>query len=519
MATVQKQNKNAKQTKIQKLVSKGVSQAEAVRRANQAQKDKSLIRTQQDSGRAGAVGRLMAKLPTNTGHNPYLLTLLDPEATGPSDYPDMFSLKTAKAQFVFDKKVPINADGSFLVKVHPTLKKHVQMQGVLPAVSTTYDGGKQWDGPAKTTADGNQDLQPTIAGSFVDVMKPPIFQSRGNKDLKLQNDDQYVMLPTRSGSITVALNANVVNNFYFGSTALGDTSWQIVDLNGGTYTPSSGTATITSTTTLGFKIQIKSQLTDYLNSVSWALAITTQTGGVGLVDYDCTDFSSLDPQVNTQDIYEEYRVVSMGTLLSFHGDELTNGGDIASRYIEGGEDPYNLGWVDYGTLASAPQSYDGPLKLGTYCIWKPQCQEDMNFRDVESTNVEGNYPSIMIAGVQSSSLTGGQTTNLRLRVVMNVEAKTGRCYIPTSTSRVSIQEIEAANIALAGINLCMENPLHLQKIRDFIKGVYDKGKQAYSAIQPYMPYIKPLATAAGSALFPELAPVFAGAAGISSLLG
>ena len=142
-----------------------------------------------------------------------------------------------------------------------------------------------------------------------------------------------------------------------------------------------------------------------------------------------------------------------------------------------------------------PGSFQGPLRTGAYLLWKPTDPKDVSFREPDFDNADGDLPSLYVAGKSTDS--GCQ---IRLRLCLCVEAKTTRQILPTIYSRVNPDEIAAVNQALQGIPNAMENPLHLSKIADFLRGVVHKGEEFWARYQ------RPIMAAAKAAS--SVAPLF-----------
>ena len=169
-------------------------------------------------------------------------------------------------------------------------------------------------------------------------------------------------------------------------------------------------------------------------------------------------------------------------------------GNCTGRVVSGGDSAVELNWLGYDSIASLPDSYEGPLTMGAYGFWVPTDTKDMQFRDCDTVNTNGDLPALVFAGIVKNP----SNAVIRLRTCLVVEAKTYKPYISTTYSLVAPQLIDAAAVALRGIPRIMENPLHLQDIQDFLRKVVDKGKAAWEFGKAAAPVVLPVAQALGS---------------------
>lgn len=212
------------------------------------------------------------------------------------------------------------------------------------------------------------------------------------------------------------------------------------------------------------------------------------------------------PNLETADsIYDSYRVVSMGALLSYRGPTLNNGGSCAAVLYRGGHDPGVLGLQDWGTLTEIPMSQENAIVQGSYGVWLPADPVDMSFRATASGS-HFEMPYLAFSGIYTGDGSGTVISNiLRLRVAINFECTSPSQVVPQVMSRPDLlDERKRATLFLEDFKPVMENPLHWDKIRDVlhkaVSTAVGAGKKAMSFYDRNKEWIVPAASAAGTAL-------------------
>lgn len=188
---------------------------------------------------------------------------------------------------------------------------------------------------------------------------------------------------------------------------------------------------------------------------------------------------------------DTYRCVSMSSLLSFVGSDLYNGGMIASTTYLGGGHPNDEGFWKYeGIAGSNTHPHAGPLSKGTYCIWKPRDNKDMNMTKVLNPD-EWEKPYIAIAGYVGSP---DVLNMLTLTWFANFEVCTKARFLDQRFGVGSIRMREEAMAALRTFPLCGENDSHLANIRNVLKKVVDFGRGAVEWVVDNKGWLVPVAT-------------------------
>jgi len=196
---------------------------------------------------------------------------------------------------------------------------------------------------------------------------------------------------------------------------------------------------------------------------------------------------------------DQYRCVSAAMWQKCTASDLTNGGDIAALSYKGGQSPMELDLTEYGSLSQVPEAYAGPFKLGSYSIWLPSNDNDMNFRQINPFNIY-DFPWIASAGIYQVPPTVVTTGSLRCRITANYEYTT-KSRVPTgTTSPVAPWKIAHAATLLRDFRTSMENPLHWAAIKDVLNKAVGWGKDAFSWFNDNKSWLAPAAGAAMSLL-------------------
>jgi hypothetical protein len=186
----------------------------------------------------------------------------------------------------------------------------------------------------------------------------------------------------------------------------------------------------------------------------------------------------------------------MSVWQEYQGSDLNNGGLISALSYGGGTSPFDNGLYDYPGVSETPGSYAGPLKTGSYGIWVPVNDYDMLFRRLDDPS-RWQLPYIVSAG---TTATPTQLQSIRLRIVANHELVSTSQFYNYDFSPVSIAYIEHASRSLRNFPLVMENPLHVQAIKDALKRALDVGSKVASWVTDNRRWLLPTAEAAMSLL-------------------
>lgn len=202
-------------------------------------------------------------------------------------------------------------------------------------------------------------------------------------------------------------------------------------------------------------------------------------------------------------LFQQYRVVSQGALLSWRGPTIADGGRAAGYLYRGGLSPGAMSFYDYGTLSSLQGSSDNALKLGTYGIFEPMDTKAMAFRSV-SAPVD-NFPYLSLTGQYSGDGTGSALTAgvLRLRVGTNYECVSVSQVVSQKRGRIDMGERAATVKYLADFPMVMENPLHwgmvADALRGALKGTFQTAKGAMDFYDKHKSWLVPVGQALATA--------------------
>lgn len=422
-----------------------------------------------------------------------LRAMLDPERFGPSDYPDAFGGAVTHGKFIINHDVDFDQNGDFSLWANPTLASTLTASRNPVGVNQRFASSTTWSvGDAgNLDAPGTQYLAAAPNYSNLKVNAPSYFVAGTSFNIPMSARTR-MELPTGYTAAQLTLAA--------GATAsIGPVAFRLTGSSGiiGALVP--GTPLVIPTGLTFIQLEATTNMpapssTDWLRSCSFFLDVTPLAGSGQQYDtFDVPDFVNLTgasiaggnaPGTYVPPLYEEYRCTAMSMLVSFRGNTLYDGGNIAGRYLTGGESPESLDVSDYTSLANLPGSFDNGLRTGAYCIWKPTDVKDMEFRPVSYDNTEasalgggiaGSLPSIYVAGRCTDPL----NSQVRVRLVINVEAKTSRQLLVTHQSRVAPEEVAFTMAALQSFPMVVENPLHLDAIKNFLGKALKKGEEVW----------------------------------------
>jgi len=484
-----------------KAVKKVVNEAE--RRLAQSLRDKATAKAapkvQKSLGKSGA-GKAMGSC-----ENRYLCQLLDPEQYGPSPYPDNFGDQTTTALFIYNSDVPIDSDsGEFGIVVNPTLPDHVRFLENVPAsTARVYNFDFNWS--QNPISPGAQQMVIGTGLTTVNLGKATgAVYLQTDVSQRLELDDGWILLPAYTAG-TLSITMGSLASLGVWSKVSGIKACNVVGSDGSSTNIPTGATTVLPNNLTKIKIQLSDSagpiyLLTFPGSVC-TFTLNFTTGAVvtqNWVNHSVANYTNLLGSDDVQAVYTAYRTVAMTALITYKGDTLYDGGTIAGRYMEGGSTAFDQGYISYDTLSTARGSYDGASKKGAYAWWKPRDAVHMAFRDVDSPNDEGYYPHLVFFGkITTSTISAAK---LRLRVAMVLEAATTTMFVPVQFSRVAVWEIEAADMAIQTIPRIMENPVHVEAIRNFLRGVIKKGQEITASVKPYLPAMMKLAATAAPLL-------------------
>lgn len=430
---------------------------------------------------------VLGRTPEGGRENPYLKCLVNPEQWQ-FCYPDNFGEKTAVCKFITNRVVNWDTAGAYWMSINPTLPDHIvtkqysQVAGSYGYTSVTNFA------TGLILKNGTTQVVPVNSAESASV------DNMGQKKILLANGPRIYTPPGMTTTGSVYLNSPDLGVTFELAYWTATTDGLLAIVPGG-----AAVSIPADTTSVSLRASTIHQ-TASVTSVKLAFMLAEGPGVQTDVKVPCQNYGDLVPTVTTSAapaIFEEYRVVSMSALLTYEGDTLYNGGNCTGRIVSGGDTPQTLGWTDYASIASLPDSYEGPLIMGAYGFWVPTDTKDMQFRDCDVTNSNsGDLPSLVFAGVVKNPA----NAVLRLRTCMVIEAKTYKPYISTTYSTVAPEMIDAAAVALRGIPRIMENPLHLEDIKNFLKSVVEKGRTAYDTAKALAPVAIPVAKALASFL-------------------
>jgi hypothetical protein len=462
------------------------------KRAGKAsRKGKGRSQNNQDKVKVKAAGQAKAivrtALPAVSGNpklrsrivNPYLACLLDPESFPPHCYPDRHGENSAVSRFVNNIPMTLAADGSFYVRADPTLKQTVTYSLPSTASTSNWAAGAQY--PPSGVAVPNSAREPArIPATMTTPADPPGFIYTGNTgQAKLRQVGAVTYLTPRSGNATLTCAALTT---WSGTNLNTVTEWQVLPDNAAAIPNIAGAVTIPNTVN-SFQIQIKTPsgvefLKDYQFTLVTPMSVSTNLSNTYLGQSDIPDFSTLvSSEGGGSQMCESYRVVAQSLLLTFQGDTLTDGGQLAAVRTAGGQDPDDEGWIDYTSISSLSNvnlnTFEGPLKYGAYGIWQGTSDNDYDYRNPAVVN-DGQLPCLVVAGKSTSS-----STTVRARVVTVVEWKSNKAFISTRPSVIDSDMLETAHRALQAFPAWHENPTHKKDIAKFFNDVLDFGSALY----------------------------------------
>lgn len=455
----------------------GVSTNTAMARARQQRREHDFL---------GNIGRSIGEARANSlgkkisGNNNYLRCLVNPEEHA-SCYPDTHAGKTALCTFIYNSNLFVNSSKQFFASINPTLNHHIIQQRDMSVAATPQFVGTSKFQPAVSFTYGGTDIpakSPVSTAATISGIPSTLYPDKWG----------VYSLPTLSADSTGYINTPD-NNIAVGYR-LDNNPVPVYVAAGAAFTIPQATKTIG----MHFRANANPSTAD-LTQCTLSLYLNVAAGSTQVYQYDAVTAYN-DLVSGEGDIFEEYRVVGMSALVSFQGNTLQDGGNIAARALEGGENAFELGWTNYEEIASLVDSYEAPLKKGAYGFWAPTDEKDMIFRSVSDTNDTGDLPSLVVAG----TVPDATYAKVRLRVAMVVEAKSYKPFVSILPRTINPAEILQATIALKDEARWSENPKHKSFIARLISNARQYATQAYGAYQQVAPVAIPLAKMAAAAL-------------------
>lgn len=199
-----------------------------------------------------------------------------------------------------------------------------------------------------------------------------------------------------------------------------------------------------------------------------------------------------DPEVTTfvvpggLGLADRARCVGACTLISFDGDILTGGGDIAANCVPGDfwfkrlqnqTGPTGNNCVDFENMSNYPDTYTGALKTGAYLWWRPDDIKDMFLRSTQLNSASPGetmgtycYPMLHVAGRINQSATAAVNSVLATSYI-NFNYTRNRRVVVGEDAMDDPEAIFWAMQYLRGIPTCVPNDAHIDWIKVVLGGV------------------------------------------------
>jgi len=252
-------------------------------------------------------------------------------------------------------------------------------------------------------------------------------------------------------------------------------------------------------------IVVISQPGQYFNVVAAATGIVGCQASIAPM-YTANNIDPIYPPMDYGPV-TSIRPVAMSALASYIGPLLTNGGNIAGAWlpsqslnaqiitnVAGGGSQQNL--MYWESLAKVPESYDGPIKDGSYVWWSEQDITNTKFYS-PSASLAVDYPILAVSGQWNPGSAVSSAATIRLEVVTVLEFTTNSLLWESEHCVGSVAEMDSTNKMLAGQAHAMPNGKHM----DWIKSMIGKASGAYKNNKTWIdPLAKTLGTLALTAL-------------------
>jgi len=186
------------------------------------------------------------------------------------------------------------------------------------------------------------------------------------------------------------------------------------------------------------------------------------------------------------------RVICQSVMVSYQGSLLNNGGKASSYFYRGGENPGSTQLDSYDNISNRDEAYAGSLVTGSYTWWCPEDTVTMQFTPMKQPR-DYIKPYIAASGLVLDTTQGPNI--LRLNICSHIELISTSQIFQYSDSRVDPIEIYHANATIKYLPHSMENPLHLEKIKNFLKGIASTALDVTKFVANNAPHLIPLLTA------------------------
>lgn len=199
---------------------------------------------------------------------------------------------------------------------------------------------------------------------------------------------------------------------------------------------------------------------------------------------------SIDPdRASLAAICNNIRPVSMSCYVTYIGDTLNNGGQIAAALIPGNGiaagylSPTGQDLRLVANLALQPEAYSGPLSKGAYCYWTPEDHADTFFYTLSAANAY-SYPLLVISGVSTQN----SYTVVRVTTIVNYEYTTPSRLVTSLPSPIEPTLVTHAKKVLQSQPNCVANDDHTNwwtRVLDGARGFFTTlGNGVYSLFHP-----------------------------------
>lgn len=478
--------------------------------------------------------------------NPYLATILSPEANQGVRIPDGYSQRTATIPALVDAPVPYFPEGdskevpgsfNLIIKpdpVHPvwtygstTKANGNSIAGTVDEQSPDY-GLRPLDPSAVTFAPqvGNMVLEAGVKTNVKFPCKLPGVDWPQEPYQATMSQDGSTFYGTVVNGLVNASSANFNGTIIInGSDVLiGDKfDIELVDAKGTTPIAASIAASANGQGTY----KIPNTVIDTMCTLGTEAAVGRDSGRPGIgVRLTWTSSTGLPAEIISMqfrffgtastarrcqypidmpqkelnmflDNVDKQRPVSCSALCSYVGNAIEYGGQIASVSYQGGEHPQDVGLWNYnGVVNNNSRPYKGILKNGTYVIWKPRDVGDQEMQPI--VNSTGwDRPYMAIAGIVQET---NNTTMLTLRVWINFEVVTTSRFLTAGYGRAQPALIREAMYALREFPLAGPNDTHLESIRRFLGSAWKGAKDVITWANDNKGWLVPAGMAVASLL-------------------
>lgn len=216
----------------------------------------------------------------------------------------------------------------------------------------------------------------------------------------------------------------------------------------------------------------------------WDGVYAAPNAGVNHTTYEYDQYQSSWVGTSGEAMMLRCRPVSASVLVSYNGQLINGGGNIAMRVAPANTYETNLTTIpsismaNWENLSAAKQAYDGPLVRGAYGIWLPENETDYLLYDprfpTNDPNSMGNhdYPQIVCSGkITGVSQTGsGVGPSLRVDIYINYEYTTNSRQVEAEHGPDDPAMRVRAMRALKKASVAMENDGHIDWIKTILAG-------------------------------------------------